>query len=347
MKYLKKFNESNKLFATDKETIERWLRAMCPNGMSSNGGLLERIRIHPDGTIDVHGDIYILCKAALYDGKSLPIKFGVVSGSFDMDASGYTSLEGCPRECENFTIEFYEEEGPENLVGGPERVMGDYWVDHLPIDNLMGGPKYVGGKFSCSGTQITSLDGSPEEVGGVLDLDSTNLTDLKGAPRRVGSLSLCLVPYLTSLEGIPREIGYLLNITPSLEQSLERTLWDPRPMVDCEVGLIYISTRCRMYELLELFNPYETSYAQIFYDDPEMCKSITKSFIESLVYNYVRGDFHNPQINLFRLNEAFSEFGLDGPEATRAREMRFGGFMDNYELVDNEGRSVNFSGDLI
>ena len=50
-------------------------------------------KITPKG-VDVDGDVDL----SVYQLKSIPIKFGVVTGNFDCSANNLTSLEGAPRE---------------------------------------------------------------------------------------------------------------------------------------------------------------------------------------------------------------------------------------------------------
>jgi hypothetical protein len=121
MKYLKRFNESI-------EDID----SICRKYGITN------YTVHPDGTVDVDGDV------DLYEKKltRLPIKFGKVSGSFWCSSNELTTLEGCP-----------------SSVGG------HFYCDNNQLTTLKGGPKEVGGSFFCSRNKLTTLEGCPTSVG--------------------------------------------------------------------------------------------------------------------------------------------------------------------------------------
>jgi hypothetical protein len=55
---------------------------------------LENYRINSDGTIDVDGNVFLYQK--LDNMEKLPIKFGKVSGYFNIRNNKLTTLEYCP-----------------------------------------------------------------------------------------------------------------------------------------------------------------------------------------------------------------------------------------------------------
>ena len=118
------------------------------------------------------------------DKDGFIINFGKVTGKFDCQGLGLTSLKGAPQ-----------------IVGG--------WVDCSSnyLTSLEGAPKEVGNDFYCFENQLTSLEGGPQKVGGVLDCQSNQLTSLKGAPQEVGKDFWCNDNQLTSLEGAPQTVG--------------------------------------------------------------------------------------------------------------------------------------------
>ena len=85
--------------------------------------------INPDGSIDVDGHVDFSKKGL----KSIPLKFGKVSGSFYCYNNNLTSLEGSPTHvsgsfnCYNNNLT--------SLEGGPDE-MGDFNCDNNPITPL-------------------------------------------------------------------------------------------------------------------------------------------------------------------------------------------------------------------
>lgn len=342
MKYLRKFNEST----LDRDEIMRLLRTVAPPGRprvpgyTDNDGLEERVTINPDGTIDVDGDICIDT-----DLKRLPIQFGIVTGFFWIcGASLLTTLEGCPRECENFSA---EDTLIKSLVGGPEVVYDRYDISGCKrIKNLEGAPRRVGVAFWVNLTPLTSLMGVPDGIE-YLYCRGTNITDLKGAPNNLKDLDLGRCEKLTSLEGIPQVVE---DIT--LYSDCPLLIWDPTPLKDCQFVNIDFSLNGgggRLLNLIDAFNPsWHTRSCRLIalLDLPwSQKRSVFQNFKDSLDYNYIRwgsesgGRFTaGPALNLFRFKEALSEFDI-----TRLR----GNKVEGYVFVNDEGKRVNFDGELI
>ena len=108
MRYLKPFNESKK-FLTDPREIRLQLERIAPIKQGFNEpDLFDRITIHPDGTVDVasSGRVGIILCMQNFVTK-LPIRFGQVQGSFQITGcQGLTTLEGSPRECDDFIARY-------------------------------------------------------------------------------------------------------------------------------------------------------------------------------------------------------------------------------------------------
>ena len=110
--------------------IKTWLDSMY----------ITHYTIRPGGVVDVVGtDIHI----RKFDGTTLPIQFGLCSGSFDCSYSQLTSLKGAPPS-----------------------VGGDFICANTNLTSLRGSLQFVGGNFNCYSTNITSLEGAPQSVGG-------------------------------------------------------------------------------------------------------------------------------------------------------------------------------------
>lgn len=161
MQYLRKFNESN----VDKDLI----RSLCNQYFYTRSKGLAIVNpnireIHDDGTVDIEGDIH--SRGRLRDINFMPIKFGIVTGSFI-----------CPTMLSE--------------SGG------------FKVSNLNNFPRVVGGDFNVDGLGLTSLEGGPTEVGGSYFCKLNKLTNLVGAPKSVEHF-LCPFNNLISLEGCPK-----------------------------------------------------------------------------------------------------------------------------------------------
>jgi hypothetical protein len=136
---------------------------------------IENYTINADGSIDVDGDVDIRNHGL----KTLPLKFGKVTGEFDCSANILSSLVGCPRE-----------------------VGGDFFCNSNQLTSLIGCPDKVGGDFYCNGNKLTSLEACPT-VGGSFLCYTNELTSLEHSPSEVGGRFYCSNNKLTSLEGCP------------------------------------------------------------------------------------------------------------------------------------------------
>lgn len=315
MKYIKSFNESRG--SKTKEEIEEILEDI---GVSN-------YTINPDGKVDVDGDVSI----HVLEGKKLPIKFGKVTGDFWMtEAYELTSLEGCPYEVGgSFTIEDCGE--VKSIKGCPKTVGFNFAVTDCLIKNLQGCPEVVPGYFDCSETLLTSLKGGPKYVGEDYYANHTRITDLEGGPEEVGFNFHLEETNLTTLKGLPKRSKRISISTRDCK------LWDPREFKNIDCGEIDITTE-PIGLLMRLFSP--TDYpTTIPFVHPQI---LSKIFIDSLDYNYIRGTDENPQIDLFRLKEALAEFDII------PRKNLFNNWcLPYYQFIDEDGNTVNFLGERI
>jgi hypothetical protein len=120
MKYLKLF-----------ESFDDDIKSICDELNITNW------TVNSDGTVDVDGDVNIAGRRL----KTLPLKFGKVTGHFACFNNELTSLEGAPRE-----------------------VGGHFMCDVNKLVSLKGAPKEVGGSFHCMRNKLTTLEGGPREV---------------------------------------------------------------------------------------------------------------------------------------------------------------------------------------
>lgn len=339
MKYLRSFNESlGGGFLTDVTEIETLLKKWD----------IRNYTIRPNGVVDVKGDVKI---SFLTDYQKLPIRFGTVTGKFFLCGINLslTTMEGCPEKCGEFELtrspfkEFRDRGEIRSLVGGPKYVRGNYQIGNTAITTLQGGPRVVGGWFNCRNTKITSLVGGPKYVGESYDCSGTSITNLKGVAERMGEgiknqygscWMSCQGTRLTSLNGLPKGVQALQVPT------LGRTLFNPTPLKDSTLEKFHCHgceengwTWDPIARLMECFNTSVYSYIQ---QNDEKQKQIFRTFLDSLDYNYMRGD---DKINLFRFKEALSEFDIEKP-----RGMGEDGLLPHYTFVDDDGVAVNFWG---
>jgi hypothetical protein len=132
------------------DEIKRWLDSMG----------IENYTIHPDGTVDVDGDVNISDKNLI----SIPIQFGTVTGIFTCACNRLTSLTGSPRKVGGDY--FCSDNQLTSLRGSPREVGGNFWCDYNQLSSLFGSPSIIGGNFVCSNNQLGSRKGGPRTVGG-------------------------------------------------------------------------------------------------------------------------------------------------------------------------------------
>lgn len=323
MRYLKSFNE-----AKSKEPNIEQIEEFCDDFDISIS------RIHPDGTVDVTGDVNFNANYEAMDSyKQLPIKFGEISGDFVFtDDCNLTTLEGTP-----------------HTVGG------DFFITSYKLTSLIGGPKYVGGSYDISESpNITSLKGIAEYIGGSLCISGTGIKDMKGAPKEIRGLLDASILHLTSLEGCPEVVEgdfFLDSELPSLRGIPKRVptiyiassiLWDPTGLRESTCERIYFMDPIPpLLELVDLFSEIMIPYMKL--KNPQATE-VFQRFKESLDYNYIRGTTEHPQLDLFRFKEALSEFDIDLNKKWATGRVKT---LQNYNFVDDRGIVVDFDGNPI
>ena len=103
-----------------------------------------------DGVYNVDGHVGLI-----KNFNKLPVKFGIVTGSFSCSRNKLTSLEGCPT-----------------------KVGGCFYCYNNKLTSLEFSPIYVGGDFCCDENKLSSLEGCPISIGGNF-LCEYNLEDTK------------------------------------------------------------------------------------------------------------------------------------------------------------------------
>lgn len=147
-----------------------------------------------DGVVNVDGDVKLSDKGI----DTLEVKFGEVSGNFDIAQNKLKDLKNTPSKVGGSFIandnllsdlSYSPKEVGGNFVvsrnnltslkGAPVELDGDFDVSHNKLTNIKYAPKNVGGKFNCSNNEITALDGSLETVGKDLDASFNDIKTLK------------------------------------------------------------------------------------------------------------------------------------------------------------------------
>lgn len=101
----------------------------------------------------------------------------------------------------------------ENIEGCPQMLTGDFFIASNPgLNSLVGGPNKVDGDYDCSSCALVSLEGAPEKVGGFFNCSNNNLESLKGGPKEVRGIYNCTENDLQTLEGLAEKIGRTLAI---------------------------------------------------------------------------------------------------------------------------------------
>jgi hypothetical protein len=108
----------------DHKRIETWIREHTS----------KEFTIHPDGTIDVRGNV-----SFKWDGNTLPVQFGRIEGSFNVNDSTLTSFVGFPHYVQN--VVYCSRTNIRSLHGVEKAV------------------KYVGDTFFCTGNLPTHMLG--------------------------------------------------------------------------------------------------------------------------------------------------------------------------------------------
>jgi hypothetical protein len=108
----------------DHKHIEIWIREHTS----------KEFTIHPDGAVDVRGNVSLR-----WDGATLPVQFGRIEGSFNVNDSTLTSIVGFPHYVQ--TVMYCSRTNIRSLHGIEEAV------------------KYVGDTFFCTGKLPTHMLG--------------------------------------------------------------------------------------------------------------------------------------------------------------------------------------------
>ena len=177
-----------------------------------------------NGKVDVNGSfVGNRAKSFFQDGSILPLRFGKVTGVFDVSDLGIRSLDGSPDETEEFNCSQNLldslESGPKkakyyycsnNYLNSLEGISGNFQTLNASgnnIENL----KALGSRDSVADDVIlynnlllSSLEGCPKKVGKSLDISNCNLKSLDGCSQEIGKNFNCESNDIRSLKGGPK-----------------------------------------------------------------------------------------------------------------------------------------------
>ena len=134
----------------DREGVEVWLKEYG----------IKNYTINEDLSVDVNGVVNLVSVGLV----ELPIRFGIVSGSFYCTDNPKLSV----------------------LLGCPIKVGGNFYCNDNKLTNLVGCPSEVGGNFYCYNNELTSLNGCPIGVIGGFNCNNNKLSNLLGCPIVIG-----------------------------------------------------------------------------------------------------------------------------------------------------------------
>ena len=219
-------------------------------------------------------------------------------------------------------------------------VTGNFDIGSLENLTTLKGCPHTVGFFGCNGLKkITSLEGGPNIVFGDFDAGSTGIVSLIGGPSRVNGRYYVANCPLTSLEGAPKICDEFIV---RKESGSGGNVWDPRPLKGCDIKYIFALGH-PFNELMQLFK-WKEFRANIPLDG----ELHTKRFLESLDYNYLKGESWSAKIDLFRLKEALAEFEIEEPYPISLRKEIYGKKkLHHYIFVDENGDYVDFDGNPI
>ncbi len=179
-------------FLTDKLAIQAWLHSYGVRAYS----LVKNKKY--GWVVDALTDVDLGSRRL----KTIPVKFNIVDGYFDVSNNQLTCLDFSPIKVKNF---FCDENRITSLEGVPRHIKGSFNCGENKLTSLDYGPKRVDGEYFCYDNKIKSLKGIPRKIGG-LNCENNKLTSLEGGPTHVSRYYLCEHNPIKDLKGCPKII---------------------------------------------------------------------------------------------------------------------------------------------
>lgn len=259
------------------------------------------------------------------------------------------SLEGCPREVEEFQC--IRTERLKTLEGGPEICKGDYLIQHSnSLESLKGAPKKIGGNFNCNNCcKLTSLEGGPEEVTYSYEVGNcTMLKTLKGGPKYVGIIFDCSECHsLESLEGGPEDaLHFYCDLCPKLKslkgapKKLRGSLSaDSTGIETLDSGIIHVGRNFSVVHCEKLVSL--EGAPKLVRDTFDISNCINIKSLKGLENTEIGNDLC--LVRCYGLND-MEDIIKYTPKVGEMIDMHFGGFSSNSITIDQKTRLKNASG---
>lgn len=211
------YKPKNFIYNTQTATKGTGAEALLNVGIIADGELT----LTDEEIYSVDGNVIVYA-----DFKTMPVKFGVVTGSFFAYEGNLTTLENFPKNVGGICM--VSENKLKDLRGAPRFVGGNFNCYGNKIETLAGAPARVGGNFYCHLNPLRSLAGFACAIGGDF-FGPECLTDLAGAERlqdfeQEGTTTLRVSgAYIRALYQAQRERALIAETLPTRQAPNNRT----------------------------------------------------------------------------------------------------------------------------
>lgn len=179
--------------------IEDWIEHYIAH--FSNYPEITNGKIEVDGNVDFNSAISA-ANSKMHDIsvnpiRTLPFKFGKVTGWFDVLGAGLTNLKNFPDEIGDYCD--ITQNHLRTLEGAPEKV-GPFYARSCQLTSLKGAPKSTK-SFDVGNNKLTSLEFGPSYVDGDFDCQNNDITsfhDIHKHLKHVTGTFWCDIPKIKS-----------------------------------------------------------------------------------------------------------------------------------------------------
>jgi hypothetical protein len=137
---------------------------------------------------------------------SIPFKFGIVNGNFDISGNNLTDLEGCP----DVVTGYFSAANNKltSLKGCPNKIDKDLYLYQNYLTDLEHFPKKIKASVYIRNNKLTSLKGCARKIkGDFIVCENETLTSLKYGPQYVEGDYNVISCNIRTLESLPNSIG--------------------------------------------------------------------------------------------------------------------------------------------
>ncbi len=137
--------------------------------------------------------------------EELPVKFGIVEGSFNISRNKLTNLKGLP-EIVNGALSVNSNKLT-SLEGCPKKVQHEMYFYENELTDLEHFPKKANGSVYLRDNKLTSLKGCARKINGDFILyNNKNLTSLKHGPQYINGEYNAIACGIRTLDSIPNNL---------------------------------------------------------------------------------------------------------------------------------------------